>query len=69
MTPLQAWQLLVISLAVAANTYRLYRKWQRGENACWEGSERRVRVFDVLISAAFCAAALAAGVYEWLHPR
>jgi hypothetical protein len=61
---------LVFSVVVAANTYSLYRAWQRGEIKDWDDcGERRVTLFDVLISAAFCLAALAAGVYECLHPR
>jgi hypothetical protein len=52
--------LLVISVAMAIDTYRRHRQWQRGENGSWDGFERRVTAFDVLLSAAIGLAALAA---------
>jgi hypothetical protein len=67
--PLDAGQLLALSLVLAVGTYHLYRKWQRGENASWDGHERRVTAFDVLLSATLCLAALAACAHEWLHAR
>jgi len=61
--------LLVISVAMAIDTYRRHRQWQRGENGSWDGFERRVTAFDVLLSAAIGLAALAACVHEWLDAR
>jgi hypothetical protein len=56
---------LLLVLIVAANTYRLHRKHQRGESARYDGDEAPITQADIVISGAFMLMLLISLVREW----